>query len=545
MLVTSTDGLHWSRPQVLFPEYALPDIDFQGYHIPAGTKAVMHQRMGFYVAPNGRLLASGFYSFCPTPRFSPNAGQGIGRVVREIREDGSLGPVYFIRYNRHNGWNEGNTDFPFYKASPDTGFVAACDSLLANKLVTLQWWEEDRAKDGFYPIDPGDVRNAAYFAANITTSAGAGKAFCFFHRADGVVVGLWKNQYSALSPDEGRTWTKITLNKTLWDCGAKTWGQRTDDRRYALVYDHSATRNNRFPLVVMTSDDGHLFDDMLVVCGEVPPKRYFGLHKNPGPQYVRGIVEGNGNPPGDHMWIVFSMNKEDIWVGRIHVPVTGVVKEPVSENFENVRSVHDLELWNFYRPQWAPISIVMDQSGNRCLELCDEEPYDYALAERIFPEARRVSVHLRLNPVQVSRGYHLAIEVQDPKGTRPMRVRIDRDWLSMDLRRIKAPHPIPIELNHWYAIQLELDCDRQAYDLFVNGERIGKDVRFAERVDVLQRLVLRTGPYRGHVTPPDVAEEGQPSPSGFESEDLPGADEPAPPCVYWIDDVRITPALEK
>ncbi|NWG12216.1 MAG: hypothetical protein HXY20_01640 [Acidobacteria bacterium] len=89
MLMTSENGRDWSLPVVVFPEYALPEIRDGDEIIPAGTMAVMHQWMGFYVAPNGRLLTSGFYGFCTSPRRSPNAGNGLGRVVREVREDGS------------------------------------------------------------------------------------------------------------------------------------------------------------------------------------------------------------------------------------------------------------------------------------------------------------------------------------------------------------------------------------------------------------------------------------------------------------------------
>ena len=60
-----------------------------------GTPAVMHQRMGFYVAPNGRLLTLGFYSYRPNPRVGPNLGQGLGRVVREVYRDGQLGTDLF------------------------------------------------------------------------------------------------------------------------------------------------------------------------------------------------------------------------------------------------------------------------------------------------------------------------------------------------------------------------------------------------------------------------------------------------------------------
>jgi MtaA/CmuA family methyltransferase len=95
--------------------------------------AVMHQRMGFYVAPNGRLLTLGFYGYCETPQHSPNAGNGLGRVVREIRADGSFGPIHFIRYNRHAGFNESNTSYPFYTTSQDAGVLEACNALLADK----------------------------------------------------------------------------------------------------------------------------------------------------------------------------------------------------------------------------------------------------------------------------------------------------------------------------------------------------------------------------------------------------------------------------
>jgi len=171
----------------------------------------MHQRMGFYVAPNGRLLALAFYSYCAHPRTSPNAGNGLGRVVREIYKDGTFGPIYFIRYNRHAGFDETNTRYPFYKTSKDEGFLEACEDLLADKLMTLQWWEEDRAKDGFYTIDPGDVENAFPFHANITTFRGAGKALCFRRQGLGstdprrpVCSGLQSLRYARESLPDGR-----------------------------------------------------------------------------------------------------------------------------------------------------------------------------------------------------------------------------------------------------------------------------------------------------------------------------------------------------
>ena len=129
------------------------------------------------MAPNGRLLTLAFYSYCFHPRYGPNRGQGLGRVVREIRADNTFGPIYFIRYNRHAGWNETNTNYPFYRTSDDARFVEACDALLADKLMTLQWWEEDRATDGFYTIkaEGAEPKRCATFIGRMVWCLASGK----------------------------------------------------------------------------------------------------------------------------------------------------------------------------------------------------------------------------------------------------------------------------------------------------------------------------------------------------------------------------------
>lgn len=535
-VIVSDDGYSWSTPRVVFPEYSLPEIKQGDLQMPAGMIAVMHQRMGFYTAPNGRLLTLGFYGFCPTPAYSPNAGNGVGRVVREIRADGSFGPIHFIRYNRHAGFDETNTTFPFYRASEDAGFVAACDALLADKLFTLQWWEEDRAKDGFYAITPDEVAGAAHFDAKIVTSAGAGKAFAWFTRPDGVIVGLWKNRYAALTTDRGQTWTPIVENKTLRTTGAKTWGQRTHDGRYVIVHNHSATGINRFPVTALVGADGQVFDSILALHGEVPPRRYRGQYKGAGQHYFRGIEEGNGNPPGDHLWMVYSMNKEDIWISRAHVPLTGRETNALREDFEGKDA---LDRWNLHLPQWAPTRVVPESGGgkaeNHVLELRDAEPYDYALAERVFPSARRVTVSFRLQARQMPLGSTFEIEVQSQRHHRPMRLRLEGNWLSFDHGR-RTDHQFKFAHHRWHQIELELDCDKQAYSLRVDGELVRPAIPFTEKTDSLERIVFRTGTWRGAV-PINLVNDGGERPGGLDTEDLPGADVPVAPALFWIDDV--------
>ena len=63
----------------------------------------MHQRVGWYVSKGGILLATGNYGgWLWTERTDLNDGNGIGRVVREVKKDGSLGPIYFIYYNHYS-----------------------------------------------------------------------------------------------------------------------------------------------------------------------------------------------------------------------------------------------------------------------------------------------------------------------------------------------------------------------------------------------------------------------------------------------------------
>jgi len=527
MLMISEDGREWSNPEIIFPEYSLPDIDYtqpesgKTYHLPKGSKAVMHQRMGFYITSDNRLLTLGFISYCPVSRIGPNNGQGLGRVVREIYKDGNSGPLYFIRYNRHAGWNESNTDYPFYRDCPDKGFIEACEELLANKLVTLQWWEEDRAQDGFYTIKPGDLEP---------------KAFCYFRRPDGVIVGLWKSQISALSPDEGKTWTAFALSRSLMTCGAKTWGQQTEDGRYAIVYNHSATRRNRWPLAVMTSKNGYEFDNLLCLNGEVPPMRYHGWAKNQGPQYIRGIFEGNGNPPGKHMWNTYSMSKEDIWVSRTRVPVSGIVDKHVDQNFDALASEADLEFWNFYIPKWAPVEVVtLPGKSNKVLQLIDEDPCDYACAERPFPPSVKASIAFRLL-IRDQGKDNLEFELHDQHDQRVLRLRFDvrLEGLNFDLGDVE-PWPVPFSANRWYDLKLVFDCEKDCYDVWLNGDKIRENIAFDKDVKTLERMVFRTGSWRSDVR--QFLIDGQPNGPGLDSEDLAGAGEKVAKSTFWIDNV--------
>src|SRR5688572_20028258 len=370
LLVTSKDGYTWSKPVVVFPPYKIPD----GTTKPGSDKkaqnisAVMHQRMGFYVAKNKKLLALGYYGIALDEKDDPNDGNGIGRVVREILPGGKFGPIYFIRYN--HAFNPSNTVYPLYSDSKDKSFVAACNELLANRLMTQQWNEEaDRD-------DP------------LITLKNDYKAFCFYHLPDKRVVGLWKHALTAISDNEGKSWKYNPLRAPGFvNSNAKIWGQRSSDGRYATVYNPSEFR---WPLAVSVSDNGLDYKNLLLVNGEISSMRYGGNYKSYGPQYVRGIVEGNGAPPDGKLWVTYSMNKEDIWVSSIPVPVTDKVTQHVNENFAQMKEGQELALWNIFSPLNAPVKMEKGQDGTRGLSLKDSDRYDFAKAERVIPASKRL-----------------------------------------------------------------------------------------------------------------------------------------------------------
>ena len=502
LLMSSADGIHWDKPRVVFPQYTMPD----------GKIAEVHQRMGFYVAPDGRLLVLGFYG----PERSPNEGGGIGRTVREVYADGNFGPVHFIRYSRHNGWNESNTAFPSYTNSTDAGFKRACEALLANKLMTLQWWEEDRAKDGFYP-DLGDQ---------------VLKALSFYHRKDGAAVTLWKEAWVALSKDEGKTWSRPVQEPSLVMSKAKVWGQRTPDGRYALVYNPTRDNRHRWPLAMVTGDDGETFDQLLTVVGEVPPRRYNGLDKAFGPQYVRGIVEGNGTPPGEAFWITWSMNKDDIWVSRIPVPVRAAVSGPVRDDF-NTGTIEDLP-WNLYSPLWASVRLAdFPSPTNRSLELRDREPADYARVVRIFPETKKSTVRFKVLAKQSEHG-RLEIELLDRHGYRPAVVLILDEqgrMLAKDGNQNEIVTLKRYAANQWYDVALRFDQVKGIFDVTLDGQMLLAGAEFPDPTAPLERISFRTGEFR---TSPTLRDPKSPG------EDFPNADQPVPEAIFCIDDVSVS-----
>jgi hypothetical protein len=444
--------------------------------------------MYFFLALNGRMLA---IAGLRTSTEDVEENKKAGLVVREIRDDHTLGDVFVLQQS-----GSSISNLPEFQISNDGEFVNACRCLLANRIFLEQ---QDRGRllgdrrmkwhDAFaWPAGkvPGDSDKWV-----------CGKAFSFFTQPDGTRIGLCKMGYVTTSTDNGENWSMPIVPPTLVTGKAKVWSQQTSDGRYALVYNPS--RKNRYPIIVVTSDDGVHFRDMRIVQGELPVQRYAGKFRSIGPQYVRGISEwsNDGSRNEKVMWLVYSMSKEDIWVSRVPLPVKAD---------ETREAIEGLDDWNLYVPKWASAQISGDE-----MRMENRDPHDYVRATRVFRESKRVKVSFELFVEQLPAGW-LEFEVLSKFGSlRPVGFGF-------------GPASIDTTIADWVKFEIDTDASRNDCTIRMAGKTIVQDRPFATAVDALQRFSIRTGGYRnvGGANPVPV-----------------DSDRPQPPTILKMRSMRI------
>jgi len=526
-LVRSKDGMHWEKPQVSFPVITIPAgiyecADGTTVEVERDKPGFMHQRMGFYHTKDDRLLVSGFYGHAPHHDICPWRNFGVGRVVREVFEDGSMGDIHFIRYLDYSGWTEERLPFPYYKRVADKSFVDACDELLADRFVTEQWTEEHGPLDETIGLkirkdeaDGGTSPNTPFESAS---------SFCWYHIDGDTVAALWKQGKAGVSFDGGLNWD-IRYEPTFVTSGAKAWGQKTEDGKFAICYDNSLSSEHRYPLVVVTSEDGIRFDDMACVFGELPPRRYEGTYKDFGPQYIRGICEGHQEYPKGAFWICHSVNKEDIAVSRIPVPVRRSVTQPVHDRFDDCKDGY-IKDWNIYSTKWSPVALA-EIGGRACVRIADKDPCDYARAMRIFPRGERVKVSLDVMAAGLFKD-DLEIELADKTGTPACRVLLGGGRLKVRYGS-NAHKAFPCAAGVWHRLEIRLDCPNNEYTVTWDGKEFRSGFcRPVCKTNDVERLIIRTKARR-YLPNAEIYPE---------TPDLEGAGEPVDERVYYFTDVN-------
>ena len=512
MLQTSQDGYTWTEPEILFPEVQVPE-GFQKPDRPEKAHnliAIMHQRVGWYVSKSGQLYALGNYGVAFDRKDDPNDGNGIGRVIREVKKDGSFGPVYFIYLNGNYGSHvkDGSYKpiFPLYTKA-DKATKKAAEEILGNPRYRMQWVEEADRNDPLIPL------HKEY------------KAYCDYTLPDGRIASLWKHALTSISDDGGLTWAQpVERAKGFVNSNAKIWGQRLTDGTYATIYNPS---EYRWPLGISLSADGLNYTTLNLVQGEVPPMRYGGNYKSYGPQYVRGIQEGNGIPKDSDLWVTYSMNKEDMWVAHIPVPVRTEAQNHADGTEFTVGKISDLANWNLYSPKRAEVTL-----SDGWLTLSDSNPFDYARVERKIPATQELTVEFDLRARQNNTGL-LQIEFLDEHGTACSRIELTDEGIMRCKGGARYGGLGKYEPNHIYHVKAVLSVARRMVEVYIDDKKAGQRMFFPP-VESIERVMFRTGNRR---TFPDIDTEAD----WYGTLDNAGED--APLAVFSIANVKTAPAI--
>lgn len=509
LLTKSRDGVHWEKPQVIFPEVKVPTWQYKGPRsdqLKDPHLTCAHQRMGFYYASNGVLLTLAFYGIVHDRHVSaPCDGWGVGRAVRRILPDGTPDRrIYFLLYNEPAGYTAENTGvFAPYDTSGDAELVAACRELLNNGAVVRQMYEEQRFDHDLFP-NP------------------AGEALSFYTVSDQEMLGMYKKSLVAVSHDQGKTWSDCERQPTIITATGKVWGQKTSDGRFTLMYNPTPDGQHRWPIAAVWGEDGHRFDHLSAVTGNMSPQRYGGLDKNLGPQYMRGIAECNPQSPDGAVWLAYTNNKEDVWISRIPVPLQATGEAEGKINLAEGKLPEDLAV---YSPKWCPVEA---EAGR--LVLRDRDPYDQGRAEIAFKSAQRGKICFTANIHYLGPMGSLTLDVQDDLGRTPIRLVFRPDG-RLYLRGDGRTDPwMPYEKNMDIPVEISFDCAVNRYTVRALGQE--KSCGFSAAVQALTRCCLMTKESIPHLSSVDDCGKW-----GTRDQVLPGGEEPVEESVVRLSDI--------
>lgn len=161
---------------------------------------------------------------------------------------------------------------------------------------------------------------------------------------------------------------------------------------------------------------------------------------------------------------------------------TGVV----DDEFEKFSVGRIIRGWNTYCPKWGDVSV-----GENGLSLEDHDPYDYALAERVFAVSGKVGAEFSVTAKH--RGPRdLEIEMWSEFGdVRPVRIVLGADGDVVAAGKNVGRYSV----GRWMRMKIDADAAAGEFELSIDG---GLPMRFdfAEKADALDRIVFRTGGYR-------------------------------------------------
>jgi len=147
----------------------------------------------------------------------------------------------------------------------------------------------------------------------------------WFVRVDGTIVMIFRTKsgdpwiYASVSKDNGESWSK-PVKTNFPDATSRAFAGNLPDGTAFIISNPSRVPSKthpsigrRNPLTIALSKDGVLFDRAFAIRSEDTSMRFKGINKLDGWQYPTAVVWK------DHLYVAYSINKEDEGVTRIAV----------------------------------------------------------------------------------------------------------------------------------------------------------------------------------------------------------------------------------
>lgn len=231
--------------------------------------------------------------------------KGLGRLARELRESGRLGPIFWLYEDPVITSIEGEAFYTLYKDGAFSNIADKINDYLEQPHVFPSW---DFLNYTTRPVaDDGHVMCEPTHAWEL---------------ADGTWMRLYRDldrsgyNYSSYSKDDGERWS-VPIRTNFPDAPARS---NTGVLPDGTVYVISNLRNNgdmdgplypRDPLAISLSADGLNFTDVKVIRCGASPARFKGRYKDTGFEYPSSVLVGK------FLFVMYSVNKEDIQVSKI------------------------------------------------------------------------------------------------------------------------------------------------------------------------------------------------------------------------------------
>jgi len=311
----STNGKKWQPPFVCLPSMGgMRKPQRSGRVLTAEAWVVVDAKMYVVAGVNDRpgptnTIEAGYETTAfGQKRMLVGKRVGWGRVARSVAPNGDMGPIFWLVDDPPAPIE----DFPQYPDAQDPQFREVANQInhyLANP-VHMPAWDFLNHTDS--PLAADHQRLGEPTA---------------YRRPDGVIVKLSRGggshrMYVSLSKDQGKTWT-IPVQTDIPDSPSKAvTGTLPNGKTYLIgnQIQSSVRGHTRDPLVISLSSDGKTFNWAAAIRHGTPPLRYPGKSKDHGFQYPSAIVVGKS------LWVIYSINKEDVAISRIPLSELGSPK---------------------------------------------------------------------------------------------------------------------------------------------------------------------------------------------------------------------------